>query len=90
MESGTEKKVDVVVYQLLVSAGARGAMTEQYKFHVHQFDAGSPQELITLVKSFEEVWGLNSIGVAIDCISITRSVLCGESLSLLELALVGV
>ena len=41
-EMGTEKKEDMVLYQLKVRAGTTGAMTDKYKLFVRRFYDGSP------------------------------------------------
>ena len=86
-EASSEKKTDVVVYQLQVQAAAAGAAVEKYKFYVRRFDSGTPVELIVVLKAFEEVFEQNSVAGANDRLAIIRTLLRGEALSLFEAAL---
>ena len=88
LEIGTDKKPEVVTYQLLAVAGAVGAAVEKYKVHVHRFDTGTPQELIIAIKALSEIFTQNSVDGANDCLAILRSIFRGDALNLFEAALV--
>ena len=87
-EIGTDKKPEVVTYQLLAVAGAVGAAAEKYKVHVRRFDTGTPQELIIAIKALSEIFKQNSVAGANDRVAILRSIFRGDALNLFEVALV--
>ena len=87
-DSETERKEDLVIYQLKVKATATSASAEKYKLSVRRFSEGTPRELIVLLESLAEIWTQNSVTSASDRLAIIRTMLRGEALSLFEEALV--
>ena len=87
-DSETEKKEELVIYQLKVKATATSASAEKYKLNVRRFSEGSPFELIVLLTNLTEIWTQNSVTSASDRLAIIRTMLRGEALSLFEEALV--
>jgi len=87
VETGTEKKENLVMYQLKVRAGAEAATAEKYKVHVRRFDDGTPQALINLLIKLNEIWTQNTVDEPVDRLAIIRTLFRGEALSLFESAL---
>ena len=61
VESGTEKRKDLVLYQLKMRAGAVPADTNKYKLYVRRFYDGTPRKLIWLLMMLDEIWMQNGL-----------------------------